>query len=142
MVVFVLSMGIANSQVFILGDATFPNAGLMIHFQTMDVPQLGFYNYAVYGNSKGKDMQMISLAAGLSYYIAKKHQKPDPQDCVRFYCGFNYSTYWRDDEILFPSGTHDISFDIGISRTFDRFTGMIMIDPLNVSIKPGISYYF
>jgi hypothetical protein len=142
MVIFVLSMGITNAQIFILGDATVPSIGGMVHFQTMDVPQMGFYNYGIYGNSKTKDLQTISLAAGLSYYFAEKNQRPNPQDCLRLYAGFNYNVFWRGDDIIYPAGSHQISFDLGASRTFGDFTMMIMLDPLNWSVKPGISYYF
>jgi hypothetical protein len=142
LVILSIAISTAKSQIFILGDATYPSVGAMVHFQTMDAPQMGFYNFATYGNSQNKDQQSITLGAGLTYYIAKKHQRPDPQDCLRFYAGFNYNVFWRDDEILFPAGTYEISFDLGISRTFERFTILILADPLNVSVRPGISYYF
>lgn len=141
MVLVVLSMTISagKAQLFIIGDVTQPSIGAMINFQCMDPEQLGFYNYGTYGNSNkpGMEFNSIALGAGLSYYWSVND---DPQECVRVYSGFNYNVWWQGDELLFPGKT--ISFDIGVSKTLGRFTVIIMWDPLNHSVKPGISYYF
>jgi len=145
-VMLVLSRGIAKSQVFILGNPLFPSIGGMVHFQTMDVPQLGFYNYALYGhcNKTNQHMENLKLAAGLSYYFSSKN---DPQDCLRVYWGFNYQVFWNMDnyeDLMYPPGYKNISFDLGVSKAFDNgFSLLLMIDPINnLDCKVGASYYF
>lgn len=138
--VFVLSMGTANAQIFILGDASIPSVGAMIHLQA-DVDRLGFYNYLTYGKNSDdiNGWNLINFGIGASYYFSKTN---DPQNCLRFYLGANQNVFWKDDDIIYPPRTYEISFDIAVSKTLGDFTMMIMVDPLNQSYKPGISYYF
>jgi hypothetical protein len=142
----VLGMGVAKSQVFILGNPLFPSIGAMVHFQTMEVERLGFYNYAIYGHSNKPEehMQNLKLAGGLSYYFSEKN---DPQSCFRIYWGFNYQVFWdmtHYEDVTFPPGYKNISFDLGVSKSFDNGVSlMVMLDPINnFDCKVGGSYYF
>ena len=135
-------MGIANSQIYVLGDATFPSVGGMIHFSTMDVKNLGFYNYGVYGNSDNKNLESLGLAAGLSYCFESKIAQ-HPREIFRIYGGFNYNVWWTpEQELLVPDGCHTISFDLGVSKSLGRFSMIFMADILNHSYKPGVGIYF
>ena len=141
MVVFVLSMSAANSQIYVLGDVTFPSMGALVHWSTMDVKNLGFYNYGIYGNSNSKNLQTLSFATGLSYCFESSNRLSS--EIFRVYGGFNYNVWWnREQEIILPVDAHTISFDIGVSKSLGRFSMIFMADILNHSYKPGVGIYF
>ena len=141
---FILTLN-AKSQIFILGNPLFPSVGAMVHFQTMDIQGLGFYNYGLYGHSNKTDqhMQNLKLAAGLSYFFSAKN---DPQECLRIYGGFNYQVFWdmtNYEDLYYPPGFKNISFDLGVSKSFDNgISILMMLDPINnFDFKLGLSYY-
>ncbi len=100
----------------------------------------------VYGHSNktNEEMENLKLGAGLSYYFSANN---DPQICWRIYWGFNKQVFWnmtQYEDLMFPTGFKDISFDLGVSKSFDfGLSILVLLDPLNnLDYKIGLSYYF
>lgn len=148
----VLSMGVAKSQVFVLGNPLFPSIGAMGSFQTME-DNLGFYTYGLYGhsNKSSQHMQNAKMGLGLAYIISAKN---NPQDCFKIYGGINTQVFWDmpnyidggyyESGTYYPRGYKFICFDIGVSKSYDNgFSMLFLLDAVNnFDCKVGFSYLF
>ena len=152
LLLLMLGLNSVKSQVYVLGNALFPSVGVMVHSETMD-DGLGFYTYGLYGHSNktNQHMQNAKLGLGLTYSFCAKN---NPEDCLRVYTGINTQIFWDmpnyidggyyENGTYYPDGYHFISFDIGVSKTFDNgFSMLIMLDAVNnFDCKVGFSYLF
>jgi hypothetical protein len=125
-----------NAQLFTVMGVGPPKVGLLYN---LPITTPGIYMKTMYGWVDRYQFYSdnIRVGAGLSIPIEK--------DNFAVYVGGNYNYFFNikdNSPFIDLSLIHKLSFDVGVSKTINKFTILLMYDFLNREPVVGVTYRF